>query len=75
MTKIRAAVPMFIIAQVALAREHTSRRAADVFEADRAVRHNWNTLTNSLSNTLDYTQLVSYHFTELPCFDVKLNCA
>ena len=74
MTKIGAIIT-FATAQVALAREHTSRRAADVFEADRAVQHNWNTVTNSLSNTLDYTQLVSYHFTELPCFDVKLNCA
>ena len=42
MMKIRA-VMMFMIAQVALAKQHTSRRSADTADtAGRAIRHNPN---------------------------------
>ena len=55
MTKIRA-VTMFVIAQVALAREHTSRRFANTTAADRVIRCNRNTVANSLSNKLSAAQ-------------------
>ena len=48
------AVTMFAMAQAALAREHTSRRSADIANAaDRAIQCNGNrhVVTNSLSNT------------------------
>ena len=54
MMKIGAATA-FAMAQAALAREHASRRSADAANntADRAVRCNRNTVTNSLSNSFD----------------------
>ena len=45
------AVTMFATAQVALAKQHASRRSVDtVTEADRAVQCNRNMVANSLSN-------------------------
>ena len=50
MMKIRVVI-MFAIAQVALTREHASRRSTDVADvADQAIRCNRNTVTNGLSN-------------------------
>ena len=52
MMKIRV-VMTFTMAQVALAKEHASRRSANTIVADRAVRCNRNTVANSLSNTFN----------------------
>ena len=49
MMKIRAVI-IFIIAQVVLAKEHTSGRSTNIVVEDRAIRHNRNIVTNSLSN-------------------------
>ena len=52
MMKIRAVI-MSAMAQAALAREHASRRSADIANAvDRAIRCNWNIGTQRLSNKL-----------------------
>ena len=51
MMKIRV-VMMFAIAQVALAKWHASRRSVNIAVEDQAVRCNRNTVTSSLSNTL-----------------------
>ena len=44
-------VMLFVIAQVASVKQHTSRRFVNTTAADRAVRHNRSTVTKSLSNT------------------------
>ena len=50
MMKIRVVIT-FIIAQVALAKQHASRRSMNIVVEDRAIRHNRNIVTNSLFNT------------------------
>ena len=51
MMKIRAVI-IFIIAQVALAKQHASRRSANTEVEDRAIRCDRNTVTSCLSETM-----------------------
>ena len=60
MIRIRRAVTTFVIAQVALAREHVSRRSIDTLNTvDQAIQCNRNIRTLRLSNSLLPPQLRS----------------